>query len=146
MAVFGHNSRLDALQAVVGNRLFAELPQITTRRIEIGARYDRAFADVAEICVPRRRPEVKHVFHLYMVRAAERDALLAHLQEGGIEAKIHYPVPVHLQPAARDLRYQAGDFPVCERDAGSMVTLPSHQHLSDAEVEYAIQRVHSFYN
>ena len=146
VAVFGHNSRLDALQAVVGNRLFAELPQITTRRIEIGARYDRAFADVEEIGVPRRRPEVKHVFHLYMVRAAERDALLAHLQEGGIEAKIHYPVPVHLQPAARDLRYQAGDFPVCERDAGSMVTLPSHQHLSDAEVEYAIQRVHSFYN
>ena len=74
-----------------------------------------------------------------------RDALVAHLRERGVEAKIHYPVPVHLQPAAAHLGYRLGSFPVCEQDCQSIVTLPAHQHLRDEEIDYTIQQVRAFY-
>ena len=65
--------------------------------------------------------------------------------ERGVEAKVHYPVPLHLQPAARDLGYARGDFPVCEQQAEEIITLPAHQHLSDGEVDYVIEQVRVFY-
>jgi dTDP-4-amino-4,6-dideoxygalactose transaminase len=95
--------------------------------------------------IPRRRPGVKHVYHLYIVRVQRRDELLAHLNSKGVEAKIHYPVPVHLQPAARELGYRPGDFPVSEQDARCIITLPAHQHLTMEEVDYTIEQVRSFY-
>ncbi|MFQ5893428.1 MAG: DegT/DnrJ/EryC1/StrS family aminotransferase [Nitrospinota bacterium] len=143
--VFGANSRLDTLQAVVGNRLMGELPSITERRIAIAGLYDRALGELGpEVRVPRRRPGVKHVFHLYMVRARRRDELLAHLRRNGVEAKVHYPIPVHLQEAARHLGYREGDFPVSEEDSRAVITLPAHQHLTPEEVDYTIEQVRSF--
>src|SRR5262249_44840146 len=89
--MFGHNSRLDTLQAVIGNRLIPDTPKLTERRIAIAHRYDRAFADLAPaVRVPGRRPGVRHVFHLYMVRVERRDAMLSALNGRGIEAKVHY--------------------------------------------------------
>ena len=144
--LFGANCRLDTLQAVIGNRLIDDVDTITERRIANAARYDAAFADLASfIRIPRRRPGVRHVYHLYMLRVERRDALLRHLHERGIEAKVHYPIPVHLQRAAHDLGYKRGDFPVSEADSQSVVTLPAHQHLTEDEVEYTIEHVRSFY-
>jgi dTDP-3-amino-2,3,6-trideoxy-4-keto-D-glucose/dTDP-3-amino-3,4,6-trideoxy-alpha-D-glucose/dTDP-2,6-dideoxy-D-kanosamine transaminase len=144
--IFGVNSRLDTLQAVIGNRLIGQVKWITARRIEIAARYDRAFADMGEsVRVPIRRPGVKHVFHLYMLRVDRRDELLAYLNARGVEAKVHYPIPMHLQPASRNLGYRAGDFPVSERDARCIVTLPAHQHLTEEEINFAIEQVRAFY-
>src|SRR5262249_43574667 len=134
------------IQAVVGNRLIGQTEWITNQRIAYAKRYDEAFADLAEyVRVPRRRPGVRHVYHLYLLRVQRRGELLALLQERGVEAKVHSPVPVHLQPAARPLGYKAGDFPISERDARCIITLPVHQHLTDEEVEYTIQQVHAFY-
>lgn len=144
--IFGHNSRLDTLQAVIGNRLIGSTEAMTSKRIGYAHRYDQAFAALPEfIRVPVRRPGVRHVFHLYMVRAQRRDELHAYLNREGVEAKIHYPVPVHLQPAARHLGYGPGSFPVCENDCRNIVTLPAHPYLRDEEVEYVIDRVRSFY-
>src|SRR5439155_8403642 len=96
--------------------------------------------------VPTRRANVKHVYHLYMLRVRDRDRLISYLHEKGIEAKIHYPIPVHLQPAAVHLGYKRGDFPISERDSSnSIITLPAHQHLTSEELEYAIHSVRSFY-
>jgi aminotransferase EvaB len=145
VAIWGHNSRLDSLHAVIGNRLIDQTAFITKTRIANARKYDEAFADVPEISVPRRSPEVVHTYHLYIVRAQRRDALLAHLQESGVEAKVHYPIPLHLQPAARDLGYKRGDFPQAESDAQTMITLPAHQHLRADEIDYAIARVREFY-
>jgi len=146
VALFGHNSRLDTLQAVIGNRLIPTVPAITDRRIAYAGRYDRAFAELApRVRVPIRRPGVKHVYHLYMLRVERRDALLAYLNERGVEAKVHYPIPVHLQAAAASLGYRRGDFPVSEADAACVITLPAHPYLTDAEVDYAIEQVRSFY-
>jgi dTDP-4-amino-4,6-dideoxygalactose transaminase len=142
---FGHNSRLDTLQAVIGNRLIREMEAITARRIHNAMRLDEGLAGVSGVTVPRRRPGVRHVFHLYMVRAERRDALLARLQDEGIEAKVHYPIPLHLQEAARHLGHSAGDFPICEADCRRVITLPAHQHLSDEQIDRVIDRVRAFY-
>ena len=145
VAVWGINSRLDALQAVVGSRLIGDVPTITERRIAVAARYDAALAAVDGIRVPVRRPGVRHVYHLYMVRAEHRDGLLRFLGDAGVEAKVHYPIPIHLQVAARSLGYCEGAFPSAERDAKTVITLPAHPYLTDDEVEYAIDRVREFY-
>jgi dTDP-4-amino-4,6-dideoxygalactose transaminase len=80
-----------------------------------------------------------------MFEAEDRDRLLAHLVARGVEAKIHYPVPLHLQPAGRRLGYRAGDFPEAERQARRIITLPVHQHLSREQVDYMIEAVTDFY-
>ena len=145
VAIFGANSRLDTLQAVIGNRLIGQTEFITNQRIENAQRYDNAFADLDGISIPRRRTDVKHVYHLYIIRTRQRGALLSYLHEHGVEAKIHYPIPMHLQEAAKHLGYKEGDFPMAEEDSRTMITLPAHQHLTDEEIEYTIETVRSFY-
>lgn len=146
VTIFGVNSRLDSLQAVVGNRLIKEVDTITRRRIDIAETYDAAFREMPDhVRVPVRRPGVRHVFHLYMIRATRRDELLAFLNLQGIEAKIHYPIPVHLQQAAKHLGYRSGDFPMSEADSRSVITLPAHQHLTSDEIAYTIEQVRRFY-
>ena len=80
-----------------------------------------------------------------MLRVQNRDDLHEYLNQNGVEAKVHYPIPVHLQPAARSLGYKLGDFPVAEEDSRVLITLPAHQHLTSEEIEYTIERVRSFY-
>ncbi|PIQ25948.1 DegT/DnrJ/EryC1/StrS family aminotransferase [bacterium (Candidatus Blackallbacteria) CG17_big_fil_post_rev_8_21_14_2_50_48_46] len=146
IAMFGHNSRLDTLQAVIGNRLIQEVDWITEKRVANATFYDQALAELSDfIEIPKRRPEVRHVFHLYIVRAQKRDELLRFLNERGVEAKIHYPIPVHLQEAARHLGYKQGDFPVAEAHSNAVITLPAHQHLSQDELAYTVEQVKAFY-
>ena len=146
VAFFGHNSRLDSLQATVGNRLIEQTEFITNTRIANAKRYDEAFADLGEfIQIPTRDANVKNVYHLYILRVERRDELLNYLHENGVEAKIHYPIPVHLQKAAAYLGYKEGDFPVAEADSKTTITLPAHQHLKDEEIDYTIETVRSFY-
>jgi len=147
VAMFGCNSRLDTLQTVVGNRLIEQVEFITNQRIANAKRYDEAFADLGELVrIPMRRPGVKHVFHLYMIRVKQRDELLGYLHQNSVEAKIHYPIPVHLQKAAQHLGYKKGDFLVSEEDSRTIITLPAHQHLTKDEIEYTIEQVRSFYS
>ena len=145
IAFFGINCRLDTLQAVIGNRLIGEVELITDRRIANAKIYDEALADLDSVRVPVRRGGVKHVYHLYMVRVDQRDELLAFLQRNGVEAKVHYPIPVHLQQAAALLRYRKGDLPCTEADAKEIITLPAHQHLEEEEIQYTIDKIHAFY-
>ncbi len=146
IAEFGVNSRLDSLQAVVGNRLIGEVRAITDARIAHARRYDEAFQDLApHVRVPRRREGVRHVYHLYVIRVERRDALIQFLHGVGVEAKIHYPIPLHLQQAAAYLGYKRGDFPMSETDSRDVITLPAHQHLTRDEVEHVIGQVRRFY-
>ena len=146
VAIFGGNSRLDTLQAVIGNRLIGQTDFITDRRIENAGRLDKGLSDLnGYVRIPARSARVKHVYHLYIIRVEARDALLSYLNDHGVEAKVHYPIPVHLQPAAAELGYRQGDFPVAEADSKTSITLPAHQHLSDDEIDYVIEKVHDFY-
>jgi aminotransferase EvaB len=143
---FGVNCRLDTIQAVVGNRLIGQTEALTARRIQNAKKYDTAFRDLKEwIDIPIRRPGVQHVYHLYVLRVKNRDKLLNFLTTEGVEAKIHYPLPIHLQKAAHGLGYPRGSFPVAEEHGSVAITLPSHPYLTDNEIEYTISRVRSFY-
>jgi dTDP-4-amino-4,6-dideoxygalactose transaminase len=147
IAVWGHNSRLPTIQAIIGNRLIGQASDITDKRIANANRYDESLADLAEyVTYPKRQPNVKQVYHTYVLRAVDRDKLLANLLENGIEAKVHYPIPLHLQKAAKALGYKRGDFPVCEADCDSIITLPVHQHLSNNQVDFVADCIRKFYS
>jgi aminotransferase EvaB len=143
---FGYNSRLDTIQAAVGNHLIAEIHWITETRIKWAQRLDQALSQLSGcITVPQRRPHKRYVHHLYMVQAQDRDKLLDFLQSNGIEAKVHYPIPVHLQRCSAHLGYKAGDFPMTEALAQSIITLPAHQHLKEEHIDYTIEKIQQFY-
>ncbi|HAM55910.1 MAG TPA: pyridoxal-5'-phosphate-dependent protein, partial [Candidatus Rokubacteria bacterium] len=144
--IFGYNSRLDTLHAIVGNHLITEVEAITAARIRNARALDAGLLPLApRVRIPARHANERHVFHLYMFEADDRDRLRAYLIERGVEAKIHYPVPLHLQPAGRRLGYREGDFPEAERQAKRIITLPVHQHLSQEQVDYMVEVVTDFY-
>jgi len=143
---FGYNSRLDTVQAIVAKVLMEDLDWITSRRIDNARAYDDYLRELADyITVPARHDGVRQVFHTYVVQARNRDALLMHLEEAGIEVKVHYPIPIHLQKASEYLGYTEGDFPVCEAQSKSIVTLPVHQHLTDEQIVYVVENIGAFY-
>ena len=143
--MWGVNQRLQTVQAVVANRMLDRVAGWVDRRIEIANRLDEGLADVAPVRRPPRPPERRNAFQLYIVRCERRDELIKYLAAEGVEAKVHYPIPLHLQPAARDLGYTRGAFPVAEAQAEDIVTLPGHQFLTDIEVDFMIDRVQRFY-
>jgi len=144
-AFFAYNDRLDTMQAVVGMHLLPDVSWITNQRIDVARRYDAGFSDLRpQVRTPPRSDNERHVYHLYMMLVENRDDLLAYLKNAGISAKIHYPKPLHLQPAARHLGYGPGSFPVAERQAQEVISLPAHQHLTDDEVCYVIEKVREF--
>ncbi len=145
IAVLGCNSRLDSVQAVVGNWLIDQTHDITGKRIANAAYYDAAFAGVSELRVPPRRPGIKRVFHLYMVFVEQRDALFAHCLEQGVEAKIHYPIPLYQQEGLRPLGYAPGTFPVTDRHAAEVISFPVDQHITRAQQDIVIETVRDFY-
>jgi len=147
IAFWSHNCRLDTLQAVIANRLMKHVHTITNKRIANAKLYDESFADLHEcIQIPPRRANVKQVFHTYVIRVKDRERLYAFLIEKGIDVKIHYPIPLHLQKAAEGLGYKEGDFPVCEEDCRTIITLPVHQHLKPEDINYVIDRIRDFYH
>jgi dTDP-4-amino-4,6-dideoxygalactose transaminase len=145
--IFGYNSRLDSLQAIVGNWLIDQVHDITNQRIANARYYDEAFTQLTDpILQPVRRDHVKCVYHLYMLQVTQRDALLAYLIEKGISAKIHYPIPLFLQKGLAHLGYKKGDFPETEKQADTIITLPVDQHLTQDQQQTVIDAVMSFYN
>ena len=146
VAVWGYNSRLDTIQAIVGDAVLDGLESVTAARIRNAAFYDRALAPLApHITVPPRRAGVRQVFHTYVVQAERRDALREFLDSRGVETKIHYPIPIHLQKAAAGLGYKRGAFPVCEAQSERIVSLPVHEYLTEAEQQYVVDRLREFY-
>ena len=134
----GFNSRLDTLQAVVLSAKLARLEAWNEVRRRAAARYDELLADVSGVERPRTLPGNEHVWHLYVVRVPRRDEVLESLQAEGIGAGIHYPVPLHLHGALRDLGYREGDFPVAEGAAREILSLPMHPHLTGEQQERVV--------
>ena len=143
--ILGYNSRLDSVQAIVGNWLIKNVHDITARRIANAGRYDAGLGKIPQIRIPPRPPDCRRVFHLYIVFAEDRDALLAHCVKQGIEAKVHYPIPLYQQKGLAHYGYKAGDFPVTDRHAQEIISFPCDQHLTNEQVDYVIETVRSFY-
>lgn len=136
----GYNRRLDTLQAAVLRVKLGHLDTWNRARREHSERYHRLLAESAAI-LPTHSPLLEPVYHLFVIRTAERDALRAYLQSHGIGTGIHYPVPVHLQQAYEDLGYTIGDFPVTERFAQEILSLPMYPELMPEQIEHVAESI-----
>lgn len=139
----GVNSRLDSIQAAILDAKLPHLNEYIASRQHAANYYDSAFANHPHILVPYRSPQSTHVFHQYTLRLVnvDRDALREALAQKEIPAMIYYPIPLHLQKAYQDPRYNEGDFPVAERLAACVLSLPMHTELDEEQLAYITQGV-----
>jgi dTDP-4-amino-4,6-dideoxygalactose transaminase len=133
--VLGFNSRLDTLQAVVLRAKLRRLRSWNEQRQAGAQAYARLLGDSERVRVPVVLPGNEHVWHLYVVRVADRDGHLQRLSGAGIGAGIHYPIPIHLQGALADHGFRPGQFPVAERAAGEILSLPLFPGITPEQQE-----------
>lgn len=141
--VWGVNSRLDSIQAAVLLVKLTHLDAWNARSRAIAGRYRAALARY--MWVPTDRPEEEPVYHRFIVQAEDRDRMMAFLAREGVETKVNYPIPIHLQPIGRGMGHKEGDFPVAERQAERIMSLPLYPEMTDDEVGFVIDRVEKFF-
>lgn len=150
VAFFAANSRLDTVHAAVALALLPHMPMAVKKRQAVARLYDQLLTPLENyVHIPDRnlcKAPVVHTFTNYVIMAKHRDSLITYLAKHGIEAVVQYPVPIHLQEAARYLGYKKGDFPVCERQANEIVTLPCNQYMTMREVRFVCKEIRSFYS
>lgn len=141
--MWGLNSRIDPVQAVIAMVGLRYLDKWNDRRRDIAEIYRQSLPDTMQ--VPYESLDIKSVYHNFVILTPNRDRLMMALEKIGIETKIHYPVPLHLQPAARSLGYKQGDFKVAEKLAKSMLSLPIFPELEDGEIKRIINGINVEY-
>ena len=143
--VEGYNGRLDALQAGLLHAKLAHLAKWNAQRREHAAEYNRLFAAADDVAVPPFEPSwSRAVYHLYVISAEDRDGMMNHLKKVGIGTGIHYPIPLHLQKAYASLQYCLGDFPVTEKAAAEIVSLPMFPQLTGKQQARVVDEILSF--
>jgi len=145
--VEGYNGRLDAIQAGLLHTKLSHLAKWNAERRERAAEYKRLFANVDGAVLPPYEPGwSKGVYHLYVVRTEDREAMMNHLKKVGIGKGIHYPIPLHLQKAYAPLNYRRGDLPVAERIAAEIVSLPMYPQLTSEQQARVVEEILRFTN
>ncbi len=145
--IFGINSRLDTIQAVVANHLLIKLKDITKKRRLNAKLIDDGLAGIKEIKIPKRIKNLYEVFHLYCISVKNRDGLIKFLQKKGIDAKKHYPIPMHLQlPSQKMGNYKKGDFPFAEKLCNETISLPIHEFVTKNQIRFIIKNIENFYS
>ncbi|HEX5415275.1 MAG TPA: DegT/DnrJ/EryC1/StrS family aminotransferase [Chloroflexota bacterium] len=139
----GWTRRLDTVHAAVLRVKLRHLDAWNERRRQNAALYDEFFSGL-ELVKPVIAPPGEHVFHLYVVQVDHRDDLRSHLAANGVASGIHYPTPIHLQPAYRDLGYRYGDFPVSERSAARLLSLPMYPEIEARQIEFVALCIREF--
>lgn len=135
----GWGERLDTLQAAILQVKLPYLEQWSEARRALAARYNALLAD-CEVVTPYEAPWARHVYHLYVIRTPQRDALLAHLHQAGIGAGIHYPLPLHQQPAYQ-ADYEGLRLPVTEASAAQVLSLPLYPEMSEAQQDRVVEAI-----
>lgn len=141
----GRNSRMDGLQGAILNVKLKHLDAWTARRQQVAALYDAGLCHVKQVEIPWIGKECESVYHLYVIRARERDRLQEHLKSRGIETGVHYPLSLNQQPALTAWR-QSVSLPVSDSSGTSVLSLPMGEHLTEADVECVIAAVREFYS
>ena len=142
--MFGYVSRLDAIQAAVLTFRLTRL-EATIKNRRANADLYRSLLNPDFVFVPDDDPREQNSYHTFVVQVERRDELIAHLLSCGIGTAIHYPIPIHLQPAAKSLGFGEGSFPATEKQSKRILTLPINQYLKEQEIETIAQTVNSFY-
>jgi len=139
----GHNSRLDSIQAAV---LLAKLPHLeewNNRRRTLAGLYNELLSDV-DVVTPVEGQGYRHIYHLYVIRTKNRDEMFEYLKSKQIFCGIHYPIPIHLQNAYKDLPYKEGDFPITEKYAQEILSFPLYPELSEENIRYVVVNIKEF--
>jgi len=142
----GMNSRLDEMQAAFLSIKLKYLDALTTQRKENAAFYTAALKDVKEVILPQTAQEADHVFHLFVIRTRHRDALAKFLKTKGVGTHMHYPVPIHLQPACQHLGYAKGSLPITEEISQTCLSLPVYPGLTDEQRTYVVENIQDFFD
>jgi dTDP-4-amino-4,6-dideoxygalactose transaminase len=143
----GLNLQLDEIPCAIGRIVLRKLDKWTERRREVAALYDRLIRTAGiPIITPAAKQHVLHAYLHYVIRSKERDQLFRHLNENGVEALIHYPVPIpDMEYYATHFPTDASHYPVARRLAGEILSLPNHPWITDEEVGLVVQRMQAFY-
>jgi dTDP-4-amino-4,6-dideoxygalactose transaminase len=140
---WGYNSRLDAIQAAILNIRLPALRSVVSKRRRNAATYRKGLTGVVEC--PQDDADARDVYHLFVIQCDRRDQLKDFLANAGIATAVHYPVPIHLQPASAGLRIARGAFPETERQSRRILSLPIHQNLTRAQIDYVVRKIREFY-
>lgn len=144
-SIVGHNYRMEAMQGAVLATKVKYLANWTEARQRNALLYTELLADVGEIQLPKEPDFAKSVYHLYVIQTDNRDELRNYLDQHGIASGLHYPVPLHLQAAYSDLGYRQGDFPVAEKQASRIVSLPMYPELAEHQIEQVCNTIKLYF-
>ncbi len=143
--MIGHNFRMEGLQGAILDVKLKYLLQWTETRIKNAGIYKELLKDAGDIITPEVLPDVKHVYHCYVIRTARRNELMKFLNENGIATGIHYPIPCHLQKAYSAMNLRKGSMPVSEKIAEEIISLPMSEQLQEPEIEYICKKIKAFF-
>jgi dTDP-4-amino-4,6-dideoxygalactose transaminase len=138
--IVGYNFRLEGIQGAVLGVKLPHLDKWNALRREHAARYGELLSGT-QLSLPGEMPYAEHIYHLYVVQTDEREALQQKLTEAGVQTGIHYPIPIHLQPAYASLGYKAGDFAEAERQASRVLSLPMFPELTEEQIMYVAEAI-----
>ena len=141
--IIGTNSRLDELQAGLLRVRLAHLEELTQEKEKLAEKYMKTIKN-HEIVLPKERNNTRSIWHQYVIRTRHRDAFLKYLEENGVETAIHYPIPPHLSEAYRYLGYKKGSFPITERYAEEILSLPIYTGMTQKEQDWVIEVINKF--
>jgi len=143
---FSYNSRLDSIQAVVAKHLLEnKIEYITSKRISNAMLFDSLLKDISQVKLLTRSQFYKEVFHLYIFTVEDRDELANFLKSNGVDAKIHYPIPMHLQPAAKEFNLNKNDFKNAENLVSKTMSLPVHEFITKEQISYVSNLIKDFF-
>lgn len=142
--LWGYNSRLDSIQAAIVNIKLKRVDRWISQRRKNAAYYRKHLSGIVQC--PQESANGRDAYHLFVIQADRRDALQEHLLKQGVETKIHYPIPIHLQACAKNLGYGRGDFPVVERQSQRILSLPIYQTLKQSQLDHVVKTIREFFN
>lgn len=142
----GINSRLDGLQAAILNVKMKYIDEWNEKRRKIASRYNELLLNVDEISIPQNRENVRHVFHLYVIRTLDRNGLKKYLKENNIETAIHYPTALPNLPAYTYLKYKPEDFPVASKYQNEILSLPMYPELKKDQINFIVSKIKDFFS
>lgn len=141
--LWGYNSRLDSVQAAIVNVKFKYIDQWIQKRRKNAEYYRNHLSGIVQC--PIEKSFERSSYHLFVIQTEKRDALQTYLLKNGIETKIHYPIPIHLQKCAQSLGYKKGDLPTTEKQSQRILSLPIYQTLTQRQLDYVIKKIRSFF-
>jgi dTDP-4-amino-4,6-dideoxygalactose transaminase len=137
----GYNYRMDGFQGAVLNVKLKYIQEWTDKRNEVARKYSEGLREIEGLQIPVVRPDAVSAFHLYVIHSVKRDELMKHLQDCGVAAGLHYPIPIHLQNAYKHLNHSKGDFPIAEMNADQCLSLPMYAEMSDEQIGIVVDSV-----